>query len=166
MSDLFVAQYEGLVFVHNAIVTQLKCVVVATTDEIVALSRRAGGFLLAHHTIEDRVLFPMLRRAGRLRSTDVAALDSFDRAHHELHGLADRLTTVTSPAGLASLARDTLAVLTAHVTEEETGLAPDRLRTMVNEAELVEIGREADRVREELLAGQPALAATAAQVSR
>ena len=64
MADLYVAQFEGLVFVHGAIATQLRCVIAATPDEIVPLARRAGGFLLAHHTIEDRALFPALRRAG------------------------------------------------------------------------------------------------------
>lgn len=160
MADLYVAQFEGLVFVHGAIATQLKCVISATPtpDEIIPLARRAGGFLLAHHTIEDRALFPSLRRAGRLRSTDIASLDACDRAHHDLHTLCDRLITVTAPAALASLARDTLALLTAHVAEEEAALAPDRLRTMVTEAELIEIGREADRIRDELVAAQPNLA--------
>ena len=44
-----------------------------------------------------------------------------------------------------------MAVLTPHTREEETGLAPDRLRLMIDEAGLAELGRELEAMRERLL---------------
>jgi len=153
--DQYVLQHQGLLVIHGAIADGLRAVLAAPPDQAMDLARRMGAMLLAHHTLEDTILFPGLRRASRLKSTDVAFLASCDRAHKDLHRLCDDLLAATSAAVVTGLTRDTLALLTSHVAEEEAGLAPDRLRTMVTIEELVEIGQSAERMRDELLARQP-----------
>jgi hypothetical protein len=152
MLDTFTAQYTGLVEIHRAIAGHFQAVLDAPTAEAATpLALRAGTILTAHHTLESSVLFPGLRRLGRLRSTDVAALDARDAEHDMLHRLCDLLLTARG-AAVVSLARDTLAVLAAHCAEEERLLAPDQLRQIVTEAGLLAIGREVERVRDEMVA--------------
>ena len=50
--------------------------------------RLYGEFLTAHDESEDRFIFPMLRRASTLRSTDAAHLDFWTEEHHEVNALA------------------------------------------------------------------------------
>jgi hypothetical protein len=141
MSDIYTENFDGLVTIHRAIEGALAGVVDVPT------ARGAGGFLLAHHDAESHVLFPGLRRYGRLRSTDVAFLDACDRAHRELHTLCEHLLAATDPGAIALLAGDTLALLRAHVAEEEVGLAPARTREMVTPDEFAAIGREIEALR-------------------
>ena len=94
--DPFVLQHEGLVKVHQAIVSVLGRVAFASDaalalDVLVPNALGGGRFLLGHHDAEGQVLFPGLRRLGRLKSADVAFLDARDREHHELHALCERL---------------------------------------------------------------------------
>jgi hypothetical protein len=160
MTDLFAAQYEGLVGVHRALADSFAPIVAGARTPLGVLvpqARGAASFLLAHHEMESSGLFPGLRRHGHLRSTDVAFLDSCDREHHALHALCDHLLAAVaaphpSASTIASLARDTLAVLTPHTREEETGLAPDRLRLMIDEAGLADLGRELEVMRDRMLA--------------
>jgi len=155
MSDIYTLQFEGLVTVHRAIDAALQSVVDASTsplDVIVPATRGAAGFLLAHHGAEDNVLFPALRRAGRLRSTDVSALEARDREHHDLHELCDRLLgaaarTAPAAAYIAALAAETRDRLRAHVAEEEHTLAADRLREMMTPADLADLNRQLEDFR-------------------
>lgn len=153
--DPFVLQYEGLVKVHQALVTALGGVAAADDlplELLVTHARGAGGFLLGHHHAESTVLFPGLRRLGRLRSSDVAFLDAREREHHDLHALTERLLEAAaaphpSAASISELARALLESFVPHVKEEEAGLSPDRLATMIDEAGLAEIGRELEALR-------------------
>jgi hypothetical protein len=145
--DPYVAGFEGLLDLHRKIRGAFEAAIAAPTD--LALVRGAGSFLLAHHTLESEVLFPILRREGRRRSADVAFLDPLDRAHHELHALCTRM--LDAGAGSAgSLARAVLELLIDHVAEEEIGLAPDRMRQLIAPGVFDEIQREGDALRERL----------------
>lgn len=147
--DPYVAAFEGLLDIHGKIRAAFEAAIATPAD--LALVRGAGNFLLAHHTAESEVLFPILRREGRLRSADVAFLDPLDRAHHELHGLCTRM--LDAGAGSAgSLARATLELLIDHVAEEEVGLAPERMRLLITPDVFDEIQRAGDALRERLRA--------------
>lgn len=147
--DPYIAGHQGLIDIHRRILAAFEAAIAAPTD--LALSRGAGSFLLAHHTLESEVLFPILRREGKLRSADVAFLDPFDRAHHELHGLCERLLDA-GPGSAGSLARAIREVLLEHTAEEEAGLTAERMRTLISVAGLDEVQREGDALRERLQA--------------
>lgn len=155
MSDPYTLQFEGLVTVHRAIDGALQSVVDAAGEPVavaVQRARGAAGFLMAHHDAESDILFPALRRYGRLHTTDVSVLEARDREHRELHALCDRLVLVAGvvaprPADIAALAGETRDVLRAHVAEEEQNLAAARLREMVSLDELAAINRELDDFR-------------------
>jgi hypothetical protein len=160
MIDIYAAQHEGLVGVHRALADAFAPIVdgIRTPlDVLIPQTRGAASFLLAHHEMESTGLFPGLRRHGHLRSTDVAFLDGCDREHHTLHALCEQLIAATgashpSAATIANLARETMAVLTPHTREEEAGLAPDRLRLMIDEAGLTALGHELEAMRTRMLA--------------
>lgn len=151
--DPFVEQHAGLCTVHHALLGSLHAALAATSLEVlVPQARAAGAFLVGHHHAEDTALFPGLRRRGRLRSSDVTFLDACDRAHRELHALSERLLACASAshpdaAEIALAARETRALLSLHVAEEEAGLTPERLREMIDEGGLLEIGRELEALR-------------------
>jgi hypothetical protein len=151
--DPFVAQHDALVTIHHALLGSLHAIVAATSlDVAVPQARAAGGFLLGHHHVEDTILFAGLRRRGRLRSTDIAFLGTCERAHHELHALCESLLGAANASHpdaneIARLARETQQALSAHVVDEEAGLAPERLREMISVEGLLEIGREAEAFR-------------------
>lgn len=151
--DAFIEAHEGLVTIHRALVGSLHAVEAGQTVEVVApQALAAGGFLLGHHHAEDTILFAGLRRLGRLRTTDVAFLETCDRAHHELHALCERLLEAARASHpdvgeIARLARETRLALSAHVAEEEAGLSPERLREMISAEGLREIGREGEALR-------------------
>jgi len=155
MNDVYTAQFEGLVTIHRAIEGALQSVVDAATSPvavIVPAARGAAGFLLAHHDAESNILFPALRQYGRMRSTDVSALDARDREHHDLHALCERLLAAAArhapvATEIAGLARETRDLLRAHVAEEELTLAADRLREMVTPADLDDINRKLEEFR-------------------
>jgi hypothetical protein len=151
--DTFIEAHNGLVTIHSALLGSLHAVAAARTiDVIVPQAVAAGGFLLGHHHAEDTILFAGLRRLGRLRSTDVAFLETCDRAHHELHALCESLLGAAKASHpdaseIGRLAHETREALAAHVAEEEAGLSPVRLREMISEEGLREIGREAEAHR-------------------
>ncbi len=159
--DPFVLQHEGLVKVHQAIVSVLGRVAFASDaalalDVLVPNALGGGRFLLGHHDAEGQVLFPGLRRLGRLKSADVAFLDARDREHHELHALCERLLGGAGAphpdAGeLVTVARAILERFEPHVAEEEAGLSPERLAAMIDAEGLAAIGRELEARR----AGRP-----------
>lgn len=165
MTDLYTVQHEGLVAVHRAIVAEFAPVIAGAAtplSTLIPLARGAAGFVLGHHDMESSVLFPGLRRFGRLRSTDVAFLDARDRDHQELHHLCESLLATTSAlhphsATLAAQAKDLISIFEPHIREEELGLAPARLREMIDEAGLTEIHRELDAKRAAVQARRAAL---------
>lgn len=159
--DPFVLQHEGLVQVHQALVVALGGVAAADADGLslellVPHALGAARFLLGHHEAESRVLFPGLRRHGRLRSADAAFLDAREREHHDLHALCERLLGAANgphPVAreISALAREILDAFVPHVAEEEKGLSPDRLAAMIDPEGLAEIDRELTKLR----AGRP-----------
>ena len=145
-NDLFVTQHEALCQVHRMLLDAF------TAALTIPDAHRAATFLGAHHTIESEVLFTGLRRAGRLRSTDVAFLDARDREHHALHLLCDRILATTDRTAAIRLVGEAAGLLVLHTAEEEAGLAPERLRTLVDEAGLAAILRDAEALRMRLVA--------------
>ncbi|WP_394841931.1 hemerythrin domain-containing protein [Pendulispora brunnea] len=108
--------------------------------------------LLFHHHAESTGLFPRLRRAGRLRSADIAFLDACDRDHVTIHVVTQRLLAEGEaphprPSEIATLAREIAAHFDPHAADEEAGLAPERLRAMIPAEELEAMAREASRPR-------------------
>ena len=167
MTDLYAAHHDGLVTVHRALADAFAPLVSGARtplDILIPQTRGAVGFLLAHHEVESTGLFPGLRRHGHLRSADLAFLAGCDRDHDTLHRLCEQLLAATSAphpaaATIAGLARDTLAVLAPHTRDEEDGLAPDRMRLMIDVPALTELGHELDalraRVQSRRVAAQP-----------
>ena len=151
--DSYLVHHTQLVEIHHGIRGALESVRVdASLSVLVNQAKGAAGFLLGHHDAESLVLFPFLRERGRLRSTDVSFLAACDRAHEELHHVCDRLLAEANaphPRGdeLALLAQETLALFIPHTMEEETGLATDHLRYMIDAAGLVELDRRMDSFR-------------------
>lgn len=153
--DPFALQHAGLVEVHHALEGSLHAIAAAANaplDQLVMQASAAGGFMQGHHGMEEHALFPGLRRHGKLRSTDVAFLDGCERGHRAIFVLCDRLLEETkSPHPRATeivlVARELHGAFVKHIAEEEVGLAPERLRTLVDEAGLAAIGREVDEYR-------------------
>ena len=144
--DLYEQHHTHLVRVHAALGDALRAVVDAAT------AVAAGQFLLGHHHAESAVLFPGLRRHGRLASDDLAFLDARDREHTELHHLCERLLGEAgrgAPRGaeLRTIASEILLRFLPHIAEEEEGLAPARLRRLIDPAGLAELGRELEAAR-------------------
>lgn len=155
-ADPYAALSAGIAGIHHALLGSLEAVVAAADagrlEVAVAQALAAGGFLLGHHSAEDTVLFPLLRRGSRLRSADVSVLDACDAAHREIHQLCDRLIANAnaahpSAAEIGAVARSTRSVLSAHVVEEEAGLAAERLRSMIDSSGLQELERELAKLR-------------------
>jgi hypothetical protein len=139
--DLYEQHHTNLVRVHAALGDALRAVVDAPT------AIAAGQFLLGHHHAESAVLFPGLRRHGRLASDDVAFLDARDHEHTELHALCERLLGESRATELRTIAGEILLRFVPHIAEEEEGLAPERLRRLIDPAGLAELGRELDALR-------------------
>jgi hypothetical protein len=144
--DLYEQHHTNLVRVHAALGDALRAIVDAPT------AIAAGQFLLGHHHAESAVLFPGLRRHGRLASDDVAFLDARDREHTELHGLCERLLGEAGRGAprtleLRTIAGAILMRFLPHIAEEEEGLAPERLRRLIQPAGLAELGREMEALR-------------------
>jgi hypothetical protein len=160
MTDLYIAQHEGLVMIHRALADAFAPIVAGAQrplDQLIPQTRGAAGFLLAHHDLESHVLFPGLRKHGRLRSTDVAFLDGREREHRDIHALTESLLATCGAlhphsATIATQARELMQMLAAHVREEEDGLAPERLRTMIDDAGFAALQAELDAARDAALA--------------
>lgn len=148
MVDVYTEGFAGLVEMHRRIAGAFEGVIANPTE--LPQAQAAASFLLAHHTIESEILFPALRRACRGRSIDCAFLDPLDRAHHELHGMAERLLQA-GPSSTGSLARAILEMLLDHVAEEERGLAADRMRLMLSLDDLAQIQRDGEALRDRMI---------------
>lgn len=155
MTDLYIEQHAGLVMVHRMLADAFAPLVAGAATPLPVLipqARQAAGFLLGHHDMESRVLFAGLRKHGQLRSTDCAFLDARDRDHHDIHRLCEGLIATCSAlhphsATIASQARDLMAILDPHTREEEVGLAPERLREMIDPTGLAALLRDIDAAR-------------------
>lgn len=137
------------------IAAALDAVLHASPTAIIDHARDAARFVLGHHHVESTILFPGLRRRGHDRTADLAFLDRCDREHVAIHALAERLLDHAGRphprAGeLVIVTGDLAHAMAAHVAEEEAGLAPDRLRVMIDAAGLAEIGAKLEAAR-----GQP-----------
>ena len=148
MVDVYTEGFQGLVEIHRRIAGTFEEAIAKPAN--VPVAHGAASFLLAHHTMESEILFPALRRAGRLRSVDCAFIDPLDRAHHELHGMAERLLAA-GPSSTGSLAKAIHEMLLDHVAEEEAGLAPERMRLLVTAEDLSQIQRDADALRDRMI---------------
>jgi nucleoside-diphosphate-sugar epimerase len=82
---------------HRALMRNLDVLARETTrtDALDAFVRRYLEFLVVHHRAEEHDLFPVLRRAGKLRSTDVAHLARWDGEHRDIAKLADETFSPT-----------------------------------------------------------------------
>jgi len=155
VTDPFVLQHAGLVEVHHALEGSLHAVAAsanAPLEQLVMQASAAGGFMEGHHGMEERVLFPGLRRHGKLKSSDIAFIDGCEHDHRAIFDLCARLVGETkAPHPRASeiviVARELHGAFVAHIESEEVGLSPERLRTMVDEAGLAAIGRDLDEAR-------------------
>ena len=155
MTDLYIAQHEGLVMVHRALASEFAPIVAGATtplETLIPATRQAAGFLIGHHHMESDFLFAGLRRHGRLKSADIGFLDARDRDHRDIHQLCEALLATCGAlhphsATIATQARELMAILTPHTQEEEVGLAPDRLRLMIDESGLAELQRELEAAR-------------------
>lgn len=148
MVDAHAEAFQGLVEIHRRIAGAFEAAIGKPTE--LPLAQGAASFLLAHHAMESEILFPALRRLGRLRGVDCAFLDPLDRAHHELHAMAERLLAA-GPSSTGSLAKASLEMLLDHVAEEEAGLAPDRMRVYVTLDDMAQIQRDADAMRDRMI---------------
>jgi hypothetical protein len=118
-------------------------------------------FLTVHHDSEDEVVFPTLRRHGRLKSTDAAHLDGWTGEHRLVNVAGEALARAAqnlrggSRAGLAEVAsrsRDLNELLRPHLAAEEQLFTPEHLAEIIPPEAVGEIDRAArsrfSRVRE------------------
>jgi hypothetical protein len=157
-ADPYRSHHVHLLAVHAGLLDRLRALGAQAPAPAPPDDRRAavaGYAMLAHHHLESAVLFPHLRRAGRLHTTDAARLDACDRDHAAIHDLATRLRDAPDAAAAAVLAAELVPRFTAHVAEEEVALAPDRLREMITAEQLAAVGRELDAARLRLAVALP-----------
>lgn len=155
VGDPFVLLPNSLVEIHHALEGSLHAIAAAAgapLEQLVMQAGAAGGFMEGHHAMEENIVFPGLRRYGKLRSTDVAFLDACERDHRTIHALCARLLGETKAAHprateIVLVARELHCAFVAHIAEEEVGLSTDRLRTMVDDAGLAAIGRGLEEAR-------------------
>jgi hypothetical protein len=120
-----------------------------------------GQFLIVHHESEDEVVFPTLRRHGRLKSTDAAHLDGWTGEHRLVNAAGEALARAGqnlrggSRAGLkdvVSRSRDLGELLRPHLAAEEQLFTAEHLAEIIPPEAVGEIDRAArsrfSRVRE------------------
>jgi len=126
----------------------------AALGEIVELY---GDFLVVHHESEDEILFPLLRRSGRLRTTDAAHLERWSAEHRDVNRLGrslGRAGAALEHAGRAklplirSLSIELAELLRPHLASEEEIIVAERLREMVPARAIAGAGRRAGRLAE------------------
>ena len=110
-----------------------------------------GRFLVVHHESEDRIVFPTLRRHGRLKSTDAAHLDRWGAEHHDVNAAGDALVTAgqrVRDGGRARLGdlrkccQDLQQLLAPHLTSEEELFTPQHLAEMIPPEAIRDIDRQ------------------------
>jgi hypothetical protein len=110
-----------------------------------------GKFLVVHHESEDRIIFPTLRRHGRLRSTDAAHLDKWSSDHREVNVLGEALVRTgggirdgrgSALIEIRRLSQDLDVLLAPHLAAEEEVLTPGHLAEMVPASAIADIDRQ------------------------
>jgi len=150
--------HRGLVQIHDELRGGARAIADAAGNDrdtnAAAIKRLVSGFcqrLLDHHRSEDAFLFPAFRKAGRLRSSDVAFLDARDREHVTIHRLCLAIRdagTRGDPASkpgrgtLASLVAELSTVSAPHFATEEHTLVPAHLAEIITSQELGRVYRD------------------------
>ena len=113
-----------------------------------------GRFLLIHHEAEDEVIFPTLRRHGRLRTTDAAHLADWTSEHRQVNevgtaleraGKAARSGERSALAEVGRVSRALSDLLQPHLAGEEQLFTAEHLSEMVPPRAIAEIDRAARR---------------------
>lgn len=153
-SDPYVDHDIHLRRIHAALDERLRALSAPeiSVSELVAKTRWLARALLWHHHAESSILFARLRAEGRMRSSDVAFLDACDRDHRALEQYFSRLLGAADAphvqrSQILSPAADLVPLLARHFEEEEAGLAPARLRSMIASEGLLAITRETEARR-------------------
>lgn len=150
--------HRGLVGVHDELRRGAHRLADAVAGEgptdAAAVERLVGPFcqrLLDHHKSEDAFLFPGFRKAGRLRSSDIAFLDARDAEHVTIHrlclairraGTRSELANAPGRAAFASLVAELTAASAPHFATEEQTLVPAHLAEMITAEELGRVYRD------------------------
>ncbi|MEO8842769.1 MAG: hemerythrin domain-containing protein [Kofleriaceae bacterium] len=142
------ADHDKALREHHALLRARARALLVPTSDLLSRAAFLSRALLFHHHVESTVFFPYLRRSG----ADLSFLDPLEAEHRVLAGLCERVG-VAPLHDIAAIARDLVPLLDVHTAEEETALAPERLRTLITPAGLVEVARESERLRLALLAG-------------
>jgi hemerythrin-like domain-containing protein len=117
--------------------------------------RLYSRFLIVHHESEDRVIFPTLRRYGRLRSTDAAHLQRWGTEHRDVNAAAEALTRVgervresgkQARLDVVRASQELETLLAPHLSSEEELFTPAHLAEIVPAKAIGEIDREARRL--------------------
>jgi len=123
---------ERFAFVHGRLLFALDRLIASVDDpRVTELVPLYVSFLEGHHHAEEHVLFPALRAAGRLRSSDAAFLDARTNEHRDVA----RLVHAVSDEGLAH-ASELRALLGSHFAVEEDGLTAAHLREMIDAVDI------------------------------
>lgn len=94
-----------------------------------------GKFLTVHHDAEDEVIFPTLRRHGRLHTTDAAHLDGWTAEHRQVNAAGEALTRAGQGLGsrgealaeVGRMSRELRDLLRPHLASEEELFTAARL---------------------------------------
>jgi hemerythrin-like domain-containing protein len=113
-----------------------------------------GRFLIVHHESEDEVIFPTLRRYGRLKSTDAAHLDGWTAEHRAVNAAGEALARAGERARtggrlalteVGRLSRELADLLRPHLASEEELFTPVRLAEIIPPQAVGEIERSSRR---------------------
>jgi hypothetical protein len=128
---------------------------VRDTEAFGEFVRLYGRFLLVHHESEDRIVFPALRRHGRLKSTDAAHLDRWTSEHRDVNAAGEALARAGEQVAsrgraaldhVRSMSAELGALLEPHLGSEEELFTPQRLAEIIPPEAVGEIDREARRL--------------------
>jgi len=117
--------------------------------------RLYSRFLIVHHESEDRVIFPTLRRYGRLRSTDAAHLERWSTEHRDVNTAAEALRRVgehvydggrTARLEVVQSSKELETLLAPHLASEEELFKPAHLAEIVPAKAIVDIERQSRRL--------------------
>lgn len=146
--------YDGLLQVHRELqrgAAEILTVASHENSNRTVAYRMIAAFceeLENHHRSEDVFFFPAFRVAGRLRSTDIAFLDTRDDEHLVLVRLVGELKELTRhrsgtwAATTRRLITEVADVADPHFAAEESVLTPKHVAEMITERELGSVYRD------------------------